>query len=62
MQQRSYEKRMENKWKIGGYMRSSINGKTPIDRYKILIGIMIIVFVSIVARLVYLQVFNYEEF
>ena len=43
-------------------MRSSINGKTPIDRYKILIGIMIIVFVSIVARLVYLQVFNYEEF
>ena len=43
-------------------MKRSINGKTPIDRYKILIGIMIIVFVAIVARLVYLQVFNYEEF
>ncbi|EGT3616707.1 penicillin-binding protein [Clostridium perfringens] len=43
-------------------MRSTRNGRTPIDRYKILIGIMIIVFVSIVVRLVYLQVFNYDEY
>ncbi|ELC8442033.1 penicillin-binding protein [Clostridium perfringens] len=43
-------------------MRSMKNGRTPIDRYKILIGIMIIVFVSIVVRLVYLQVFNYDEY
>lgn len=43
-------------------MRSTNNGKAPIDRYKVLIGIMIVVFVSIVARLVYLQVFNYAEY
>lgn len=43
-------------------MRSTKSGRTPIDRYKILIGIMIIVFVSIVVRLVYLQVFNYDEY
>lgn len=43
-------------------MRSMKNGRAPIDRYKVLIGIMIIVFVSIVVRLVYLQVFNYDEY
>lgn len=43
-------------------MRSMNNGRAPIDRYKILIGIMITVFVAIVIRLVYLQVFNYTEY
>ncbi|MDZ5253090.1 penicillin-binding transpeptidase domain-containing protein [Clostridium sp. LIBA-8841] len=43
-------------------MRSTKSGRASIDRYKILIGIMIIVFVSIVVRLVYLQVFNYDEY
>ncbi|MGG5462781.1 penicillin-binding transpeptidase domain-containing protein [Clostridium sp. B9] len=43
-------------------MRFTNNGKEPVDRYKILIGIMIAVFVGIVIRLVYLQVFNYAEY
>ncbi|MGG5462782.1 penicillin-binding transpeptidase domain-containing protein [Clostridium sp. B9] len=43
-------------------MRFTNSGKASVDRYKILIGIMIAIFIGIIIRLVYLQVFNYEEY